>query len=204
MDKDTKSNIKQGVVEDAEIVEAKTVDLVRNSDGEKSAEVGDAEGVVVNAADSEQDLISWEAQEYIVRDKTTGWYVGLIVIGLVLSGVAVWLQWWTFLTVIVLSVVALMIYAMRPPRVLSYGLTRTGVREGEHLYPYENFKSFGILQEGGNFAIILTPRKRFSPRLTVFFPQEQGEKIVDAFGARLPMEEVKLDVLDKLIKFLRI
>ena len=51
---------------------------------------------------------------------------------------------------------------------------------------------------------MLTPRKRFSPRVTVYFPEAQGEEIVDAFGARLPMEEVKLDMLDKLIKFLRI
>lgn len=60
------------------------------------------------------------------------------------------------------------------------------------------------MREGNHFAIVLTPRKRFSPRVTVFFPEAQGEAIVDAFGARLPMEEVKLDMLDKLIKFLRI
>ena len=61
-----------------------------------------------------------------------------------------------------------------------------------------------VLKEGQHFAIVLTPRKRFSPRVTVFFPEAQGEAIVDAFGARLPMEEVRLDVLDRLIKFLRI
>ena len=56
----------------------------------------------------------------------------------------------------------------------------------------------------GNFAIVLTQRKRFALRVTVYFPQKDGEKIVDAFGARLPMEEVKLDFLDKIVNFLRI
>ena len=149
-------------------------------------------------------VINWEAEEYIVREKTSWWYVGLVAVGLVLSGVAILLQAWTFLAVIVLSVVALIVYAMRPPRMLRYSLTNKGLSEGDRLYSYDDFKAFGILREGNHFAIVLTPRKRFSPRVTVFFPEAQGEAIVDAFGARLPMEEVKLDMLDKLIKFLRI
>lgn len=171
-----------------------------------SSKVEEAEVLIDVPADAEErtDLITWEAQEYIVQDKTTGWYVGLTVVGLLLSALAVFLQWWTFLAVVILSVVALLIYVMRPPRTLRYALSNKGVSEGDHLYEYSEFKSFGILQEGGHFAIVLTPRKRFSPRVTVYFPEAQGEAIVDAFGARLPMEEVKLDMLDKLIKFLRI
>ena len=150
------------------------------------------------------DAISWEAEEYIVRDKNTWWYVGLIAVGLLFSTLAIWLQAWTFLAVIILSVVALIVYAMRPPRVVHYSLSNKGLSEGDKLYDYDEFKAFGILREGSNFAIVLTPRKRFSPRVTVYFPEMKGEAIVDAFGARLPMEEVKLDMLDKMIKFLRI
>ncbi len=150
------------------------------------------------------DAISWEAEEYIVRDKNTWWYVGLVAVGLLFSALAIWLQAWTFLAVIILSVVALIVYAMRPPRVLHYSLSNKGLSEGDKLYDYDEFKAFGILREGSNFAIVLTPRKRFSPRVTVYFPEMKGEAIVDAFGARLPMEEVKLDMLDKMIKFLRI
>ncbi len=155
-------------------------------------------------ARAKTDIITWEAEEYIVRDKTTWWYVGLMAVGLTLAGISVWLQWWSFLAVVVLSVIALIIYAMRPPRVIRYSLSNKGISEGERLYSYSEFKSFGILKEGQHFAIALTPTKRFSPRLMVYFPAAQGEEIVDAFGGRLPMEEVKLDILDKLIKFLRI
>ncbi len=151
-----------------------------------------------------KDSINWEAEEYIVREKNAWWYVGLVAVALVLAGIAVLLRWWTFLAVVVLSAVALLVYAMRPPRMLRYSLTNKGLTENDRLYNYEDFKSFGVLREGNHFAIVLTPRKRFSPRVTVFFPEIQGEEIVDAFGARLPMEEVKLDLLDKLIKFLRI
>lgn len=160
--------------------------------------------MVKSSQGAKTDIISWEAEEYIVRDKTTWWYVGLIAVGLALSAISVLLQWWSFLVVVILSVISLIIYAMRPPRVLRYSLSNKGISEGDKLYPYADFKSFGILQEGNHFAIALTPIKRFSPRMMVYFPQAQGEEIVDAFGERLPMEEVKLDLLDKLIKFLRI
>ena len=150
------------------------------------------------------EAISWEAEEYVVREKNSWWYVGLIAVGLLLSALAIWLQAWTFLAVIILSVIALIVYAMRPPRILHYTLSNKGLSEGDQLHDYDEFKAFGILHEGNHFAIVLTPRKRFSPRLTVYFPENKGEEIVDAFGARLPMEEVKLDMLDKLIKFLRI
>ncbi len=157
-----------------------------------------------NMVMAKSNAITWEAEEYVVREKNTWWYVGLIAVGLMFSALAIWLQAWTFLAVIILSVVALMVYAMRPPRILRYTLSDKGLSEGDYLYNYDEFKAFGILHEGNHFAIVLTPRKRFSPRVTVYFPEMKGEAIVDAFGARLPMEEVKLDMLDKLIKFLRI
>lgn len=148
--------------------------------------------------------ITWEAEEHIVHEKNAWWYVALVAVGLIFVGFAVLLRAWTFIAVVVLSVIALIIYTLRPPRILHYQLNKEGLRENERPYPYEDFKAFGILREGEHFAIVLTPRKRFSGRVTVYFPAAQGEEIVDAFGARLPMEEVKMDFLDNLIKFLRI
>ena len=185
---------------EAEVVETPREEAAKVAAPE-TTQTKNAGEVMRGAAKTE---ISWEAEEYIVRDKNAGWYVGMVVVGLLLSALAIWLQAWTFLAVIVLSVVALLVYTLRRPRMLHYSLTERGLSEGEHLYNYDDFKAFGVLKEGQHFAIVLTPRKRFSPRVTVFFPEAQGEAIVDAFGARLPMEEVRLDVLDRLIKFLRI
>lgn len=151
-----------------------------------------------------KEIVNWEAREYILGEKKTGWYVGLVVVALGLIALAVWQEWWTFVVLIVLATVSLWIYTVRPPRVLHYSLGNKGLSEGNKLYPYEDYRAFGVLKEGKNFAIVLIPRKRFSPGVKVYFPEETGEKIVDAFGARLPMDEVKMDVLDKIVGFLRI
>lgn len=159
-------------------------------------------GVMVKK--NSNDIVNWEAEEYLQRDKRAGWYVGFVVVVLALVALSVFLQWWSFTALIVLSAVALLIYSVRPPRKLHYSLSSKGISEGNKLYNYEDFKSFGVLQDEENYAIVLTPVKRFSPRVTVYFPKENGEAIVDAFGARLPMEEVKLDMLDKIVRMLRI
>ena len=87
---------------------------------------------------------------------------------------------------------------------MKYAISGKGLKEGGRLRNFEDLKSFGVINDGGHYAIVLTPRKRFSPRVWVYFPEAQGEQIVDAFGARLTMEDVKLDFLDKLVRTLRI
>jgi hypothetical protein len=148
--------------------------------------------------------ISWEADEHVVREKRAGWYVGLVAVSLAFVAGSVLLQWWTFTALIVVSVAALVIYTVRPPRKLQYSLSSKGLSEGNKLHEFSQFRAFGVLNEGADFFIVLLPKKRFAGRVIVFFPESQGEDIVDMFGARLPMEEVKMDMLDKAIRFLRI
>ena len=148
--------------------------------------------------------IAWEAQEYIPHDKNVGWYIMLIIVGLGLAALGVWMKWWSFVALIGVSVLALIVYSVRPPRMVKYAISGKGLKEGGKMHNFEDFKSFGVINDGGHFAIVLTPRKRFSPRVWVYFPENQGEQIVDAFGTRLTMESVKLDALDKIVRALRI
>ncbi len=148
--------------------------------------------------------ISWEAQEYVSREKNVGWYIALVIIGLCLIAGGIWFQWWSFSLLIVVSVIALIVYSVRPPRMVRYMMDSKGVKENNRRINFEDCRAFGVINDGGHFAIVLTPRKRFSPRVWIYFPEQQGEKIVDAFGARLPMEEVKLDFIDRIVRTLRI
>ena len=148
--------------------------------------------------------ISWEAEEYIVREHNAWWYIGLFIVCAGLSALAIFLGWWTFLALVILSGIAILISALRPPRKIHYTLTSDGLTEGNNLHPFTNYRAFGILKEGTHFSAVLIPKKRFSLNTKVYFPGNSGEQIVDALGARLPMEEVKLDFLDKIVNFLRI
>lgn len=150
------------------------------------------------------DPVSWEAEEYIVKNHNAGWYVGLCVITVGLSALAIFLQGWTFLALVILSAITILVYSLRPPRKIHYTLDSTGLTEEKTPHPYSDFRAFGILKEGDHYSAILIPKKRLGLSVKVYFPEGSGEAIVDQLGAHLPMEEIKLDFLDKIVNFLRI
>ena len=80
-----------------------------------------------------KNIVNWEAREYIARDKNAWWYVCLAIIALGLCALAIWQQEWSFLAVIIAATAALLVYTVRPPRVLHYSLDEKGLTEGNNL-----------------------------------------------------------------------
>jgi hypothetical protein len=154
----------------------------------------------------ENSPITWNAQEYVHIDKTPGWFILFALIVLALVAIDIFfLKSWSFSVLVVVMAVAIIIYIRRPPRTLTYALSPAqGLYVGERLYHFDEFRAFGLIQDDGNYSIMLIPRKRFSPGVSVFFPEEAGERIVDILGQRLPMEELKLDLVDVVIRKLRL
>lgn len=148
--------------------------------------------------------VSWEAEEYVVRSHNAWWFIGLFVVTAGLCALAIWLNAWSFFVLIIVSALALLVFVLRPPRKIQYRLDNKGLTEGTQLHPYSDFRAFGILQEDEHYSAILIPTKRLGLSVKVYFPEKNGEVIVDNLGAHLPMEEVRLDFMDKIVKFLRI
>jgi hypothetical protein len=150
--------------------------------------------------------ITWTAQEYIHIDKSAGWFILFALVVLALVAIDIFfLKSWTFSALVVVMAVAIIIYIRRPPRTLTYALSPAqGLYIGERLYHFDEFRAFGLIKDGDNHSIMLIPRKRFSPGVSVFFPEEAGERIVDILGQRLPMDELKLDIVDLVVRKLRL
>lgn len=153
--------------------------------------------------DPDQTL-SWEASEYIHHEKEWIWFLPVIGGGLALLAVSIFLlQSITFSVLIVVMTIALSIYAVRPPRIMRYELSPLGVRINEKSLSFRDFRSFGIVQDGPLYSALLTPNKRFMPTVTVYFPAEYGERVVDLLGSYIPMQNVELDFVDKLMRKFR-
>ncbi|HEX6462262.1 MAG TPA: hypothetical protein VFZ58_03225 [Candidatus Saccharimonadales bacterium] len=151
---------------------------------------------------SEAD-ISWRASEYVHHDKGFLWYVVLGATTLAGTGLAAFLQQWIFAALILIMGIAVGVYAKRPPREISYSIAPDGVYVNNQLFLYGDFRSFGIVDDGAFFALQLRPTKRFMPAVTMYFTEADGERIVDALSQHLPMEELKIDLVDKFMRWLR-
>jgi hypothetical protein len=154
---------------------------------------------------TEQEPVHWQAHEYIHHEKSPIWFFWftLVIIGLMIAAIFL-MQSITFAILIPVMAAALIVYSRRPPRVLSYTLSKKGLHINDRLYPFAQFKGFGVIRDGEEFSVMLIPIKRFQPGVTVYFPEEAGEAIVDILGTRLPMQELHLDMIDRVIRKLRI
>lgn len=153
----------------------------------------------------DEGLVRWQATEHIHREKSAMWYGIFALIVVVLIALAIFLvQSWTFAILVPVMAATLIIYAQRPPSVIEYTLSRKGLHVNDKLYSFELFKEFGLIHDDDENAVMLVPRKRFQPGITVYFPDEAGEAIVDMLASRLPMHELRLDPIDRLIRRLHI
>ncbi len=144
-------------------------------------------------------VVRWQAPEYFHQDQSPVWYIVLAIVTAGLMALAIFLlNSPTFAFLLPVMAVALVIYTRRPATIADYVVSRKGVHINDRLHPYSEFRSFGVMENKGAHTAVLVPRKRFQLGLTLIFPEEVGEPLVDMLAARLPMKEVKPDMFDKI------
>jgi hypothetical protein len=157
-----------------------------------------------SSASDDEVLVRWQAAEEIDHQRGTVWYLVFAGVTLLLIGAALFLRSWSFAVLVPVMAIALFLYTRRPPTIVNYTLSRKGLHMNDRLYLFDSFREFGVITENNQNSVFLIPRRRFQPGVSVYFPEEVGESIVDMLAARLPMREMKLDALDRLIHKLRI
>lgn len=171
-----------------------------------NSQAGMAGSPHVTPKPSDQDgTIHWRAKEYIAPDKNAMWYVmlGVVLVGVIVLDI-LFLKAYTVSALFIAIAIAIVVMSVRPPRDIDYTLSEKGLYVGGQLYNLSEYRAFGMLHDGKENSIMLIPIKRFRPGLSVYFPIEQGEQIVDVLGKKLPMEELNLDFVDKIVRWLRL
>ena len=149
--------------------------------------------------------IAWNAPEGVRVQRGAVWYVlfAIVLAGLMALAILVF-QNWTFAILLPIMAVALFVLSNNNPQTINYAISPKGIYIADTLHDFSEFRAFGLLHENDQHSILLLPVKRFSPGLTIYFSEAEGEKIVDMLGARLPMQEIKPDALEKLIRLIKL
>lgn len=150
------------------------------------------------------EAVRWQASEFIDHQKSTVWFLLLVVGTMVLSGVVYLLTRDILATlVMIVAAVAFGLFARQKPRTLEYSVSSSAIKIGQRTYQYDEFRSFSVMQDGALFSIVLEPVKRFMPPLTIYFSEQDGEKIFDTLSQHLPHQERSLDFVDQIMKKIR-
>jgi len=149
--------------------------------------------------------IAWNAPEGVRVQRGAVWYVlfAIVLVGLMALAILVF-QNWTFAILLPIMAVALFVLSNNNPQTINYAISPKGIYIADTLHDFSEFRAFGLLHENDQHSILLLPGKRFSPGLTIYFSEAEGEKIVDMLGARLPMQEIKPDALEKFIRLIKL
>jgi hypothetical protein len=196
MDSDQKDNHWQGEQDEDARETTQADEIEEPTETEQSKKSHKNSGPVTN----------WIAAEYLHMEKGALWYAIFTIIVLVLVALDILLlKTWTLSALVVVMAIAVIIYSRRPPAEIQYSLSpHQGIYVGEQLYPFSQFKAFGVIRDGEHHFIKFIPVKRLSPGLSIYFPEEAGEEIVDTLGTQLPMENLKLDLVDVIVRSIRL
>ena len=162
---------------------------------------------------SVMEPIRWTASDTLEVERSKSWNLGLIgIAALIIGGIVIWSilrNAWSasnisIIVLVAISLIAIMIVSKKPHRQVEYMLTESGITIDGQLHDFSQFRAFGVLQNGSVWQLVLIPTKRFGTNITAFINSDQGERIVDEFGARLPMEKVSTHPVDKLSRLLKL
>ena len=145
---------------------------------------------------------SWQASEFVHHQKSIGWYGILALIVIVLAAVAVWLKLWLEIGLFFAAGIAVVVSARRPPAVLMYELSADGIRISGKMYPFENFRSFGVMPDEDWHYIDLEPVKRFNPRMVILFNTDDFDEIVGHLERHLPREDRQPDTIERITRYI--
>jgi hypothetical protein len=148
--------------------------------------------------------VVWTAQEFIAHQKSAMWFVAAATISALIAGI-VWI--WTrdlFNTVIVIvGAVIFAIAAGRPPRMMQYAVDDHGIEIGRRFYPYSEFRSFSIAEEGPFRSLVFQPLKRFMPPVSMYYDPVDENRIGEVLIEHLPMHEHKHELTERLMRHIR-
>ena len=163
----------------------------------------DADQAELEELRANEEPYQWEASEYVHHHKGATWYV-VLVIGIILLCIGAALaHYWLAIGAFLAMGAAIFVYGGKPPRTLTYELSRDGIVIDGKALPYEQFRAYGVLKDIEWHTIDLEPVKRFAPRISILFKVEDLDTITDHLDLHLPRTDRDPDIIENLSSYLR-
>lgn len=151
-----------------------------------------------------KESVEWTASEFVAHQKGGSWYALLFLAAAIVAAIVFLVTREVLSTGVVLF--AALVFAVagaHKPRILAFRLDQSGLTIGQKFYPYSQFKSFAVIQDGAFNSVALMPLKRFMPSVDMYLPPDNADEIMDVLAANLPIETKELGVVDTFARRIR-
>lgn len=151
-----------------------------------------------------EDVITWEADEYIAHEKSRQWYIAVLAGSIVIAALVYVLNRDIITALLVLVALAgLAAFGARRPRRQQYAVAPEGIQVGKMFYSFADFRSFAVAEEKTGYSLVFVSLKRFVPAINVYVPEAYEQAVIDLVSSILPMEPHTPDVVERFMSRIR-
>lgn len=145
----------------------------------------------------------WQAFEYPHREKSNDWFWALGIITVGASVAAIFMHNILFALLIIVAGVALGLVSSREPDLVTFEISRRGIRIDDNLYPYQNLEGFWIEDHQHMFTpkLLLKSKKWLMPVVVIPIEEVEPEDVYAALLFFLPEEELHEPFAHKIMEF---
>ncbi|HEY8108860.1 MAG TPA: hypothetical protein VIF43_02530 [Patescibacteria group bacterium] len=155
--------------------------------------------------DSERPILAWEAKEFVEYDRNKKWYVGALVLGVLLVAGALVLQQWLAAAVFALATYVVVRHAGDKPRTLSISISKLGVEVADRFYPFSELRTFWIIYHPPVKTLTLQRTDRFKPLVKLSLADIDPLAVQNALKDHLAEQAKESeDFVDKLSRWIRL
>lgn len=159
---------------------------------------------------TEENIISWQAPEYVYRPKDVSWKWLSLIAAIVLIVFAIWQNNPLFIFFIIIALFLLNHFAGQFPKVWQFKISEKGISIGladkdkdEKFYLFEDMESFDIHMAGEEYKeLVLKLKSKFSPYLKMNIHYGDEEKIRNCLEKFIPREEHSQSLIDVFFRWI--
>lgn len=134
--------------------------------------------------------LTWKALEYPHKHHSSDWFwgVGIITVGATI--LAIIFNNLLFAVFIIVSGIAVVLMALREPRMLTCTLNERGIKIDNDFYTYSTLVSFWVQVEYGAPKLLLQSSKKLAPMIIIPLEDVHEDDVRDFLIDYLPEEEM--------------
>ncbi len=147
-------------------------------------------------------LISWTAPTHIHYTKTADWYWTVGIITVAISAVCFIFSQIIPAIFVIVSAVALVLNASRPPKIVRHEINDRGIVIDNILYPFLTLDSFWIPHDEEYPYILLKSHKTFMPLTVIIIDQVNPDDVREILLKYIAETEHREPFLKKVLEWL--
>ena len=156
--------------------------------------------------DPNEILFSWEADEYVERERTNDWFwtVGLIVVlGII---ICIIFRNYIFAIFLIVSTWSLSVFILRKQKKKKIEITDKAIYAGHSIYPFKKIKKFWIENEDGGTnqirQVLFILDRKIIPEFSIPLENIDADKLRSFLLRKVPEGEIKESPANQIMEAL--